>query len=371
MSVRHAAQPQFPLRGLREGPAAPWVRPADWPGLPWILDSEQALVGLLAVLDTSNEAVQVQAQGAFTVDWGDGTVQDYASNAQAAHTYNYATLDTLVTSRGYKTAIVKVTPQAGQNLTFISLYQRPSSFHPGPASSTPWLDVQINAANATSIQVGGEGALHSRIERLHIRKHACTNMDALCMRLYSLMDLPLFDASGLTSAVGFMRYAYALRVIPPLDFSSVVNATDLARECSALTDLPVLDLSSATAITALFYNNQSLYYVPGIVFGPNPAATHMFYGCSSLRVIGALDLSNFTSFTEWFTACTSLVRSMVTGVKVTHSYANCSLSATALNEIFTNLASGVTGQTITVTGNPGAATCDTSIATAKGWTVVT
>lgn len=47
--------------------------------------------------------------------------------------------------------------------------------------------------------------------------------------------------------------------------------------------------------------------------------------------------------------------------------ANC--DATELNRIFTALPS-VTAKSIDVRGNPGAATCDTSIATAKGWTVV-
>ena len=41
----------------------------------------------------------------------------------------------------------------------------------------------------------------------------------------------------------------------------------------------------------------------------------------------------------------------------------------ALDAIYTNLASGVTAQTITVTGNWGVATDTPSIATAKGWTV--
>jgi len=239
MSIRHAAQPQFPLRGLREGPAEPWVRPKDWPGVPWIKESDQALVGLLSVMDTDNEAVQVQVQGAFTVDWGDGTVTNYASNTQAAHTYTYATLNAKVTSRGYKTAIVIITPQAGQNLTFISLYQRPPSFNQGPTSSTPWLDVQINAALATSIQVGGDAVFHSQIERLHIRNHACTNFDSLCMRLYSLLDIPLFDTSDVTSAVGMFRYNYGLQTLPLFDFSGLVTGTDLIRECSSLTDIPI------------------------------------------------------------------------------------------------------------------------------------
>jgi hypothetical protein len=57
-----------------------------------------------------------------------------------------------------------------------------------------------------------------------------------------------------------------------------------------------------------------------------------------------------------------------TGIKFTFSVANCKLSAAALNEIYTNLAT-VTGQTITVSGNHGTNADDPTIATAKGWTV--
>jgi hypothetical protein len=48
-----------------------------------------------------------------------------------------------------------------------------------------------------------------------------------------------------------------------------------------------------------------------------------------------------------------------------------SLSATEINNIFTNLGTAVGTQTITITGNRGATTCTPSIATAKGFTVVT
>jgi hypothetical protein len=49
------------------------------------------------------------------------------------------------------------------------------------------------------------------------------------------------------------------------------------------------------------------------------------------------------------------------------------LSAAALNQFFTDLPNPAPASplTIVVTGNPGAATCNTSIATAKGYTVTT
>lgn len=52
------------------------------------------------------------------------------------------------------------------------------------------------------------------------------------------------------------------------------------------------------------------------------------------------------------------------------SITNCALDAEALNQLFEDLPKVSSTRTITVKGNPGAETCDTSIATAKNWTVV-
>jgi hypothetical protein len=69
-----------------------------------------------------------------------------------------------------------------------------------------------------------------------------------------------------------------------------------------------------------------------------------------------------------FATCSSLARIEAKNFNFTFSVASCKLSATALNEIYTNLPT-VVSQTITVTGNYGVATDDPTIATAKGWTV--
>lgn len=50
---------------------------------------------------------------------------------------------------------------------------------------------------------------------------------------------------------------------------------------------------------------------------------------------------------------------------------NHEMQATDINKMFTDLPVTSKTATINVQGNPGAATCDTSIATSKGYTVVT
>ena len=56
--------------------------------------------------------------------------------------------------------------------------------------------------------------------------------------------------------------------------------------------------------------------------------------------------------------------------RVGFSIANSNMDADALDAMFTSLGTANGAQTITITGNPGAATCDTTIATGKGFTIV-
>ena len=51
------------------------------------------------------------------------------------------------------------------------------------------------------------------------------------------------------------------------------------------------------------------------------------------------------------------------------NFTRCGMNADAINQLFRDLKKTTAKRTITVTGNPGAATCDASIATAKGWAV--
>jgi hypothetical protein len=75
----------------------------------------------------------------------------------------------------------------------------------------------------------------------------------------------------------------------------------------------------------------------------------------------------FTNFLN--TAGSSLGSFKATGINKNINVSSGKLSATELNEIYTNLASGVSSKTITVTGNWGTASDNPAIATAKGWSV--
>ena len=62
------------------------------------------------------------AEGAYTVDWGDGTSNNYAAREKAGHQYTYGAVGLgAATSKGWQQAIIVITPQAGQRLTSLNL----------------------------------------------------------------------------------------------------------------------------------------------------------------------------------------------------------------------------------------------------------
>jgi hypothetical protein len=65
-----------------------WVRPSDWLALPTVTVAEQKFVGLHAVFPEGNNFCAFLFRGAYTVDWGDGVVENVADNVKAEHVYD-------------------------------------------------------------------------------------------------------------------------------------------------------------------------------------------------------------------------------------------------------------------------------------------
>jgi hypothetical protein len=71
-----------------------------------------------------------------------------------------------------------------------------------------------------------------------------------------------------------------------------------------------------------------------------------------------------------FNTSRALKRLILTGLTRAVNISNQNHNASSLNAFFTSLGTASGTQNVTITGNPGAATCNQSIATAKGWTVI-
>ena len=88
---------------------------------------------------------------------------------------------------------------------------------------------------------------------------------------------------------------------------------------------------------------------------------------------GTLTFKNVTS------SLTINNKQYLTGIRIKNpsanianqTFTNCALDADAINALFGDLPTVSATRTINVKGNPGAATCDTTIATNKNWKVIT
>ena len=545
--------------------AEEWVRPDDWIPIPEIASGEQVIYGLMAIFEENINYVAIRAAGNYTVDWGDGTIENIVSLAQAEHIYDYTTVGNDC-SRGYRQTLIKVTPQAGQNITYIDFRRRHTAL-PAVVFNTRFLDIVINAPNVVGnnlyINSSASPSYLRMVERVSIREtgvitscsemfYYCTNllqvdtfsvggtnfpsmflgcykiqklpmlnlstatsMASFAIYCYSLIEVPLYNTSNVTSINNAFYLCYSLERIPNFNLekannlstmfyqcyklrgtinlnlplasnltqtfsncikiknvnlttslsltslngtfiscyklenvtisntSNVTNAGDLFSNCVNLQKLPIMDVLKVQQANSMFrYCEQftdfsqytfrdlvSTYYMFANCFNvkklPNINSTAItnstsmlttcysltdasnilvkgilvstFEGCYTLQKIAPIDCTGVTSLQQTFyncylleeielTNCDSIAGTNCTyytfnqclllrklraqGLKVTFSVANCSLDATALNELFTSLGTPATTQIVTVKGNPGASTCDTSIATAKNWTVV-
>lgn len=70
------------------------VRPSEWIDLDELNPTDEKFVGLYSVEPSNtNNYLTVYATNDYTVDWGDGTVENYSSATIAYHEYDYAAID--------------------------------------------------------------------------------------------------------------------------------------------------------------------------------------------------------------------------------------------------------------------------------------
>ena len=97
--------------------------------------------------------------------------------------------------------------------------------------------------------------------------------------------------------------------------------------------------------------------------------SNLFTNCALLETVGDIGMANVTNTNQMFQGCAKLRSFTLRGLKVSVAINGLKLDATALDAVFTSLGTANAGATINITGNPGAATCNKAIATAKSWAV--
>jgi hypothetical protein len=225
------------------------------------------------------------------------------------------------------------------------------------------------------------------IERVDVRGSNLTHQ-GFTTNVTNIREI-LFDFNQSASLAGFFQDK-----IKVIDFPSVtLNSTNVSNFFfgSGIEVCGNLDLSS-TNISAMFQNSSVLSI--GNINAPNATNMSNFVrNCKNLMKLGIIDapnvnnltsafaygsnineivftnLSNVTTTTLMFYFAFGVERFVCPGLTRGFDISGNAMSETALNEMFTSLGTASGSQTIIVTGNPGAATCNTTIATTKGFSV--
>jgi len=325
-----------------------YVRPSDWIPLPEVLEGDQRFVALVAVYPHESNHLSFVVSGNYTVDWGDGVIENFSAGQQANKNYVYAGLPANDTTRGYRQAILTITPQSGQILTSLNFNVR----HPAATQNTysiKLLDVVVAEANIINLVLSGNIIRAGILESFRFPgNNLITNFNTFLQNCVSLRSLPALNVSNGTNFSNFLQNCTSLQSLPALNVGNGTNFSGFLQNCTSLQSLPTLQVSNGTNFNNFLAN------------------------CTTLQSLPELNVSNGTNFISFLANCPSLGSVVLAGLRETCDLSNKQFSRNAIIDIFNGLAT-VSAKTINISNNYGAAALtqtDRDIAINKGWIII-
>lgn len=309
----------------------PYVRPVDWLDIDSLVTvGQQKFVGLVAIFEDSN-FFAVRGYAAYTVDWGDGTVTNYASSVVAYHQYdwNYAGFVGTETTEGFRQAIITITPQAGQNLTTLNFNENHNQSGLQANSSNGLLDVKVSGALITFMTFNNKNRFLQRynfvgtnsitsvngmfqnchnLREVNVNTSSCTNFTSMFFQCYAIESVPNLDTSLGTAFGSMFYYCENLKSIPNFDFSSGVNFQQCFNFCVSIVKFPDMNCIAGTNFTSMFANCYSMIRNPNMITSAvlTKSFQNIFANCGSMLEFVDFNTQQATSYATMFQNCYSL-----------------------------------------------------------------
>ena len=317
--------------------ATTYTRPSDWLTMPTVSSSAQTFVGLFAVRNNDSNYVALKvttSTGNYQVNWGDGNITTHASNAQAEYNYSYSAIsDSTICSRGYKQALITVTPVTG-NITGLNTSVTHSVLGTTVVKQVKWLEYLINLPNLTSLSINQtvNNPRPSLVEKITISHlgsltslssafanftglkavnitastTGITNTAYMFNGCGSLISVNLFDTSNVTSTTSMFVYCTNLVQVPNFNLSKVITAISMFDSCIQLKTVPAFDMRSTTDFSSMFNNCTNLTEIPLIDTRSGINFSNFAASCVKLKTVANLNMSGATVATSAFANCQSL-----------------------------------------------------------------
>lgn len=372
-------------------------------------------------LSPANKIAAIKVASPASVDWGDGSpLEDAAANVQLEHTYAATTGEVVVTIASKTAAGLNPnlsvkhagSVDAGWHEIIISDHRMDGfTVKPNPSLRTLRIKGDHNWTTQSPTNLNGMPDIEEiEIDKFHplgksavalckgntkLKRFIChTTAEGFTLNnafeMCKSLDAIQWDFN---KAVNLNQFAYKAVLNFPVNFDfpnlvdggaafsfatipNTVNVTGTNKTTTvigfAVSPATTFNRASypvATKASGMHYGSTHLVNHPGMDCPKLQDTSQVFMNCLLLETIGDFDMSSANYTLNMFTGSRKLRSFTLRGLKVSIDIINMNLSATALDAIFTSLGTANAGATINILGNPGAATCNKTIATAKGWTV--
>lgn len=337
-----------------------WIRNPCWLPMPSVANTEQKFVSLMAVDEyASNVALSVTMANfttfQYTVDWGDGVVENFTSGVTAQHQYRFdnaalantdgpvtfqSSTDTVTrTNHGYtdgmKIKFAKINTTTG--IVANKLYYVVN------ASANTFQVSESSGGSAIDLVNDGTGSI------LPYKQAIMTITSTRDISAINLNLRPTTHAATNVYESSYLDLILSLPLAATITFSSTTVNTRHSR----LERASILNAGFCTNLNYLFYLCYSLQKID-VLHIPKTCTdiTGMFQACLSLQKNGipALDTKNVVTFTSMFNTCYSIdevpIFDTKNGVTFSSMFANCQalkrvpqynlLNATTINNMFQN-----------------------------------
>ena len=257
--------------------------------------------------------------GGYTVDWGDGTSNNYNSNATSSHQYTTSSFNALSSSlySGAKLAQVKVTLSGSATslatVNFTTLPTPTTGSFNTTTHTNQWLSIAMAGSNITSLTVGASAASTlgcNKLQKFYFSgSNQITSFSSMfvnCINLREVTDLAMGSA---TSFAAMYQGCRSLTTIPPINLNNVAsaNVSNMFINCSSLPSVTFINASTATNLSTTFQGCGNLRTINGNLFSSNNTSlAQTFQNCYLLSKIPPINVTNVTSLTSTFSNCYTL-----------------------------------------------------------------
>ena len=238
------------------------------PPLPAV--SNNQIVAWCSVYDNNSNFVGLQIStnggGGYTVDWGDGTSNNYNSAATGSKQYTTASFAALTSSIYsvtdlYKPALITVTLSgSATSFSTVNFTTRPTL----PAgslvngSSNGWKSIKMAGDQVSGLTLGQTAGSWLSLKQLETFEYSGSNRITTfvnsflnCTSLVEVVSLYTTSGSGFNST---FSGCFNLQKLPPLDFTSATSANSTFVSCVNLREITLLNSQTVQSWANTFNN---------------------------------------------------------------------------------------------------------------------